>query len=110
VGVRADIVPGSQGAVLGFVLTVADLSEAKRAEAARRQLEQSLSHTASAGDVAPETDDVLRALIANASVAAMDIADGASGVSAVTLLHELEAATRRAADLYGEVRRLTLRS
>jgi PAS domain S-box-containing protein len=107
VSVRIDSVPGEQGTVLGYVLVVADLSERKRAEAARRRLQDALSHTSFAEAAAPEADGVLRAIIANATIAAMDIAEGATGASVAPLLQELEESTRRAAALYGEVRRLS---
>ncbi len=110
VAVRLDIVPGTGAAALGYVLTLVDVSEAQRARAARLRLEQSLSGAAASGPLAPSADAVVRALIANASVAAMDISDGASGTAVAPLLEELQAATRRAADLYAQVRRLARRA
>jgi chemotaxis family two-component system sensor kinase Cph1 len=109
VAVRLDLVPGAAAAVLGYVLTLVDLSEARRARAARQRLEESLSAAAPAGLPALSADAVVRALVANASVAAMDISDGASGTAVTPLLEELQAATRRAAELYGQVRRLARR-
>jgi PAS domain S-box-containing protein len=106
VAAHLDFVPGAAG-TLGFVLTLVDISEARRARAARQRLEESLSDAAAPGLPAPSADAVVRALIANASVAAMDISDGASGTAVAPLLEELRAATRRAAELYGQVRRLT---
>jgi PAS domain S-box-containing protein len=109
VAVRLEVVPGAGAAVLGYVLTLVDVSEAQRARAARLRLEQSLSGAASAGLPAPSADAVVRALVANASVAAMDISDGASGTAVAPLLEELRAATRRATELYGQVRKLARR-
>jgi hypothetical protein len=44
------------------------------------------------------------AIIANASLAAMDIADGGAMPSVAPLLDEVEAATARATLLYGRIR------
>ena len=122
VSLRAETVPGRDGAVLGFILTLLDRSDAKRAEAARQHLERSLSR---AGDSphdddrepaprdntevsrAPrEVDAVIGAILANASLAAMDIADGPSGPSVAPLLEEIESSTARATLLYTQIRKL----
>jgi PAS domain S-box-containing protein len=107
VGLRADVVPGQTG-TLGYFLILTDLTDSKRAQAARLHLERSLSHVdaARAGParVPSETDDVIGAILSNASVAAIEIADTASGPSAAQLLEELEAATKRATELYGQMR------
>jgi len=98
--VRAEVVPGRDGAVLGFILIAIDLSESKRADAARQHLEQSLSIT----PMARETDLVVNAILTNASLAAMDIADGPGGPAVAPLLEELEVSTQRATALYGQIR------
>ncbi len=112
VGVRAELVLGRDGALLGFILILADLSETKRTEAARQRLEASLSLAAvtQAGvradlRVGYERDEVIGAILTNASLAAMDIADAAVGPSVAPLLEELEAATERATTLYAQIRR-----
>jgi light-regulated signal transduction histidine kinase (bacteriophytochrome) len=111
VGVRADVVPGPGGAALGFILIFTDLTGSKRVEAARRQLEDSISRadqrTPAGARAAPETDAVIGAILANASVAAMEITDASSGPSVADLLAELEASTRRAAELYSRMRAYT---
>ena len=110
VGVRADVVPGQGGSALGFILIFTDLTGTKRVAAARRQLEDSISR---ADQHAPgarpprETDEVIGAILANASVAAMEITDASSGPSVAELLAELEASTKRAAALYGQMRAYT---
>jgi PAS domain S-box-containing protein len=112
VAVRAEVVPARDGSVLGFFLIFVDLTDTQRATEARRHLERSLSQ---AVDDAPARDDprsagrsaqgdVMGAILANASLAAMDIADGSSAPSVAPLLEELEASTRRAAQLYGRIR------
>ncbi len=111
VSLRAEIVPGRDGVLLGFILILLDLSDAKRAEAARQHLEQSLSLALAGGGaidvrVPHESDAVMNAILANASLAAMDIADGPSGPSVAPLLGELEASTQRAAMHYRQLRKL----
>jgi light-regulated signal transduction histidine kinase (bacteriophytochrome) len=111
VAVRAEVVAARDGTVLGFFLIFVDLTDQQRATEARRHLEQSLSHTtedvpardeARAGSV--ERGDLMAAILANASLAAMDIADGNSSSAVAPLLEELEASTRRATALYGRIR------
>jgi light-regulated signal transduction histidine kinase (bacteriophytochrome) len=108
VGVRADVVPGQAGTALGFILIFTDLTATRRVEAARRQLEESISRAdGRAGaftQAAREPDEVIGAILANASVAAMEITDASSGPSVAELLAELEASTKRAAALYGQMR------
>ena len=112
VAVRAEVVPARDGSVLGFFLICVDLTDAQRATEARRHLEDSLSQ---AVDDAPAQagprgagitmqGDVMGAILANASLAAMDIAEGSSAPTMAPLLEELEASTRRAAQLYGRIR------
>ena len=66
--------------------------------AARRHLEQSLQPSGHDADV------VIRAILTNASLAAMDITDGPGGPSVAPLLNEVEASAQRAAALYGRIR------
>ena len=105
VSVRGEPVPARDGALLGFIFIFNDLSEHKRAEAARLRLESSLSRTGR-GQGTPNGSDVLGAIIANASLAAMDIADGGAGPVVAPLLQEVEAAATRAALLYARIRGL----
>jgi len=113
VSMRAEVVLGSDGNALGFMLILQDLSEHMRVAEARRQLERSLSSTAQAtspeaivGSSVRDTDTVINAILSNASVAAMDIADSGSGPYVAPLLQELESSTRRAAQLYRQIRDL----
>ncbi|HSQ72225.1 MAG TPA: PAS domain-containing protein, partial [Rubrivivax sp.] len=103
VSVRGEPVPARDGALLGFIFIFNDLTEHKRADAARLRLETSLSRTGR-GQGVPDGNDVLGAIIANASLAAMDIADGGAGPVVAPLLQEVEAATARAALLYARIR------
>ena len=105
VAVRAEVVVGRDGLRLGFIIVVSDLRETRRAEQARAQLEDSLRQAArvTLGD----SDDVVAAILTNASLAALDITEARGGPPVAPLLNELEAATRRAAALYAQIRRFT---
>ncbi|MCU0768726.1 MAG: GAF domain-containing protein [Burkholderiaceae bacterium] len=103
VHLRAEVVPSRDGSVLGYMLTLMDLTDRKRTAAARLQLEQSLSNALDAdGERTP--DKVIGAIMANASLAAMDIADAVVGPEMAPLLEEVEASARRAAALYTKIR------
>lgn len=101
VSVRAEAVPSRDGALLGFIVTLADLSDSRRTAAARAHLEEALALTAHGPRPA---DEVIGAILTNASLAAMDIADGAGGPPVAPLLQELEASAQRAAALYAQIR------
>ncbi len=112
VSLRAEVVPARDGSVLGFFMILVDLTDNQRGAAARLHLEQSLTQ---AIDEAPargemrsagvgERGDLMGAILANASLAAMDIADGSSAPSVAPLMEELEASTRRATALYERLR------
>jgi chemotaxis family two-component system sensor kinase Cph1 len=112
VAVRAEVVPARDGSVLGFFLIVTDLTDSQRADEARKHLEHSLSQAGGESGTRDEArnpdvgtpGDVMGAILANASLAAMDIADGSSAPGVAPLLKELEASTRRASELYGRIR------
>jgi PAS domain S-box-containing protein len=103
VHLRAEVVPSRDGSVLGYMLTLMDLTDRKRTAAARLHLEQSLSNALDAdGERTP--DKVIGAIMANASLAAMDIADAVVGPEMAPLLEEVEASARRAAAIYTKIR------
>ena len=93
------------GRSLGYVLTLVDLREARRADTARLNLQGTLRlaarHTSS------EADQVIAAILTNASLAAMDIAGARGGPPVAPLLQELEISTRRAAGLYAQISSLS---
>lgn len=105
VSVRAEVVTGRDGLRLGFIIVVADLRESRRTQEARAHLEDSLRQAARLS--LRDTDDVLSAILTNASLAAMDIAESRGGPPVAPLLQELEASTRRAASLYSQIRKLS---
>jgi len=100
--VHAEPVTGRDGQALGFVLTLIDLRETRRADTARLNLESALRLAAQSS--ASEADEVISAILTNASLAAMDIADARGGPPVAPLLQELENSTRRAAGLYAQIR------
>ena len=100
--VHAEPVSGRDGQALGFVLTLIDLRETRRADTARLNLESALRLAAQS--TSSEADEVISAILTNASVAAMDIADARGGPPVAPLLQELEVSTRRAAGLYAQIR------
>jgi len=101
VGVRAEAVPGRDGSRLGYIVVLNDLRDVQRTAQARRQLEASLLLT---GAQLHQSDDVIGAILTNASLAAMDIADGTTSPSVAPLLEELELSAQRAAALYAQIR------
>ena len=114
VSVRAELVAARDGTALGTIVTLFDLRDSKRAAAARRHLEAAMQIAASAqalrqtaGDLPQTNDQVMGSILTNASLAAMDIADGAVGAPVAQLLEELEKSTQRAAALYLQVRELS---
>lgn len=117
VAMRAEAVPGRDGRPLGTVLTLFDLRHNKRAARARRHLEASLEKAmqhamqrrglAAPGEESERAaDPLLGAILTNASLAAMDITDGADAAPVAPLLEELENSTRRATLLYERIRLL----
>jgi len=103
VSLRAEPVPARDGSMLGFIFIFGDLSAMRLAREARMHLEASLSRVGH-GSHPSEGGDLIGAIIANAGLAAMDIADGGAALSIAPLLHEVEAATARATTLYTRIR------
>jgi light-regulated signal transduction histidine kinase (bacteriophytochrome) len=104
VAVRAEAVPGRDGSLLGFILTLTDLSDVRRTAEARRHLEAALQVYAQ-GPRSP--DGVIGAILTNASLAAMDIADASGGPPVAPLLEELELSAQRATALYAQIRKFS---
>jgi hypothetical protein len=104
--VRADPVPGTRGELLGFILIFTDISDRKEAEAVRYRVERAIVEAqpvvpigGGAALVAQDFDTLMSTILANASRAVMEITQSSVDASIAPLLRELEAATRRAADL-----------
>jgi hypothetical protein len=96
-------VPARDGSMLGCIFIFGDLSDVQLAREARQQLEAALTRVGR-GAHPVEDGDLIGAIIANAGLAAMDIADGGAAPTVAPLLHEVEAATARATTLYGHIR------
>ena len=103
VSLRAEPVPARDGSMLGFIFIFGDLSAMRRAREARMQLEASLSRVGRGAQHA-DGGDLIGAIIANAGLAAMDIADGGAAPAIAPLLHEVEVAAARATTLYAHIR------
>ncbi|MEO7363718.1 MAG: GAF domain-containing protein, partial [Gemmatimonadaceae bacterium] len=110
VAVRADPVPGLRGDIVGYILIFTDLRQQREARAARARIERAIaeSHVAAplggvAAMLTQDFDQLLSAILANASAAIMQITDSTAEASTGTLLRELEGATRRAAELTAQI-------
>ena len=99
VAVRADIVPGAGGSILGYILIITDLTARKEAELTRLQLQQAIFRAQQpaellapgAGRGSPEVRALVAAIWANAGVAVSEIADAVTTSSVGPLLREVEA-------------------
>lgn len=96
VAVRAEAVPACDGSTLGYFVLFEDLTESDRIDRARRKLQESIE----SGLSPMHADSVVNAVYENASLAAMDVADGHARLPAAGLLSELAVSTQRATDLY----------
>jgi two-component system, chemotaxis family, sensor kinase Cph1 len=109
---RADIVPGPLGLPLGFIVILSDLTVVRGTAAAHAQFEAALADEQRTGQVTGSggpagSDPVIGAILADAGLAARDIAGVAAGAETAQQLRELESATRRAAALYRQLREYT---
>jgi two-component system, chemotaxis family, sensor kinase Cph1 len=115
VNLRAEPVPARDGSLLGYIFLFDDLTASKQAVLARDRLDASLTRTGLAGTTlnarathdGPDTNDVhmaLGAIVANASLAAMDISEGGTAPSVAPQLQEVQTATARATALFNSIR------
>ncbi|KPF49627.1 hypothetical protein IP87_15440 [beta proteobacterium AAP121] len=104
VAVRAEAVPARDNSLLGCIFVFDDLRARRQTARARQRLEASLMQASSAGR---PHDEVLGAILGNASLAAMDIADAVGAPSVAPLLQEVEASAQRATQLYDRLRSFT---
>jgi PAS domain-containing protein len=96
--VRVEAVLSSDGSLVGYVVSFSDLSDAQRAASARHQLESSLQ------PAGRDADDIILAILTNASMAAMDIVDGQHDATTAPQLNEVELSAHRASRLYRRIR------
>lgn len=108
VRVRIDLVSDAAGTSIGMVATMVDLSTRENAQRARLALQKSLDQAQQddqqAMQVSPLGDSVassrLRAaIVTNASMAAMDIADAMLDKSSAPIFEEVKTSAQRAAQL-----------
>ena len=84
------------------------MTNVQRADAARQRLEQSLNQAGlsrlNEGDYPPGSRKLIGAVLANASLAAMDILDGSATSDVEALLEEIDSSTQRATALCARLR------
>ncbi len=102
--VRVEPVPARDGGTLGSILMFGDLTPQHRVAAARNRLEATFGALAFGGGGAAAGDELAQAILANARLATLDIADGDTEPSAATLFDELGASIQRALALSRQVR------
>jgi len=107
VAIRADVIPRLDGTgALGFIVIVTNVSEARAADAARvrvrsaiEDVQRPLRQREIALDDRLDFERLLRALIEHATLTVMEVADEADSATVVPTLEDIEASTRRLADL-----------
>jgi chemotaxis family two-component system sensor kinase Cph1 len=105
--VRADAIGRIDGTgALGYIVLVTNLSERREADSARHRVQRAISDAQRPfaqvdldSDAEAEFGELMRAVLATASLAVMEVAEDADGPTVVPTLDGLEASTRRAADL-----------
>ncbi len=109
VALRAEPVPARGRAMLGYIFIFNDLRPAQRAEAARQHLELALTQAGRTALPAntQQGQELVGAIVANASLAAMDITDAGAAPAVVALLEEVQASTARATVLLDHIRRFS---
>ena len=105
--VRADAIGRLDGAgALGYIVLLTNLSERRAADSARHRVQRAISdaqrpfaHVPLDAAGAAQFGELMRAVLATASLAVMEVADDPDGPAVVPTLDGLEVSTRRAADL-----------
>ena len=110
VAMRGDPVPGLRGDVLGYIFLFTDIQRQREARALRARIERVIAESevqipfgGAAAVLRQDFEQLLSAIVANASAAMTQIADTSVEPATGALLEELEAATRRAADLTSQI-------
>jgi light-regulated signal transduction histidine kinase (bacteriophytochrome) len=105
--IRADVIPRLDGAgALGRIVLVTNMSEGREAHAARDRVQRAI-HDAQRplrqGEVpfaeSADFHQLLEAVLAHASLAVLEVADDGDSSAVVPTLDDLEASTKRLADL-----------
>lgn len=110
VAVRADPVPGLRGESVGYILMFTDLRQQHELRESRARLERAISERPEstsldgvASMLTQDFDRLLSAVMANARAAVIQTTDAFADSSTGALMDELEAATRRAAELTAQI-------
>lgn len=108
--VRADPVPGLRGESVGYILMFTDLRQQHELRESRARLERTISERNEsapldgvASMLSQDFDRLLSAVMANARSAVVQTTDSFAESSTGALMAELEAATRRAAELTAQI-------
>lgn len=101
VQLHAEVVPARDGTLLGLILTLDDRREAERTQAAREALERSIARR----PIESASDPLMQAILTNARLAAMDIAEASTDAPVAPVLAELGGATERAAEMLSWIRK-----
>ena len=115
VAVRADVVAGPGGAVLGYIVIITDITARKEAEAARQHLQHAILRAQQPSELmakgmlssSREVAELVAAIWANAGVAVSEIADAVTVASVAPLLREVEDTARHSAHLTGVIESYT---
>ncbi|MDX2220991.1 MAG: GAF domain-containing protein [Burkholderiales bacterium] len=103
VEMHADVVPGPDGKVLGFLLTFHDRTALHEALAIRSRLEGALVASLQPEQVEAhsrsDARELLAAILTNANLAALDMADAPGFAANPALLNQIEDSVRRATRL-----------
>jgi len=110
--IRADVIPRLDGyGALGSIVLVTNMSDGREAHAARDRVQSAIMDAQRPllhGEIPfAESADfhrLLQAVIAHASLAVMEVADDADALAVVPTLDDLEASTKRLADLTMQMR------
>jgi chemotaxis family two-component system sensor kinase Cph1 len=105
--VRADVIARLDGTgALGYIVLVTNMTARHEADAARDRVQRAILDAQRPlrqaefplGDIA-DFQDLIRAVLANASMAVIEVGDESEGPAVLPALDGLEASTRRATDL-----------
>ena len=105
--IRADVIPRLDGyGALGSIVLVTNMSDGREANAARdrvqcaiRDAQRPLTQSEIPFGESADFHHLLEAVLAHASLAVMEVADDADALAVVPTLDDLEASTKRLADL-----------
>jgi len=104
--IRADVIARPDGSgILGYIVLVTNMSEDREAQAARGRLERAIRAAqrplvqAEQPTDGIEFEKLLKAVLANASMAVIEVGEESAGPAVIPSLDGLEASTKRAAEL-----------